>query len=178
MRLRVAVLAVILAFPSLASSAFAQSADPVGGAWEQVSAKDLKTGQMQQLTTPPLHLVYRDGHYVQFAAAANRAKGNTPRAEMTKEQLVERYNLQGQYGTYRVAGNKLTRRTISAALPDNEGRETYVRLPDRGRHADRDGDRSKRGDDGEPLPQAEVGTPMRIPAGPDCRRRAPPGRSG
>jgi hypothetical protein len=123
MKLRVAALAVILAFPSLVSSALAQSTDPVGGAWEQVSAKDLKTGEMQQLTTPPVHLIYRDGHYVQFAAAANRAKGNTPRAEMTKEQLVERYNLQGQYGTYRVAGNKLTRRTISAALPDNEGRE-------------------------------------------------------
>jgi hypothetical protein len=123
MRLRVAALAVILAFPSLVSSALAQSADPVAGAWELVSAKNLKTGEMQQLTTPPLHVVYRDGHYVQFAAAANRTKGNTPRAEMTKEQLVERYNLQGQYGTYRVAGNKLTRRTISAALPDNEGRE-------------------------------------------------------
>lgn len=124
MRFRIAVLAVTLAFPLLVNSAFAQSTDPVGGAWEQVSAKNLKTGEMQQLTTPPVHLIYRDGHYVQFAAAANRAKGNTPRPEMTKEQLVERYNLQGQYGTYRVAGNKLTRRSISAALPDNEGRET------------------------------------------------------
>lgn len=116
--------AVVLAFPLLVSSAFAQSTDPVGGAWEQVSVKNLKTGEMQQQPTPPMHVVYRDGHYVQFAAAANRAKGNTPRSEMTKEQLIERYNLQGQYGTYRVAGNKLTRRTISAASPNNEGRES------------------------------------------------------
>ena len=122
MRLRLVVLASVLSL--LPFSVSAQTKDPVAGAWEQVSSKNLKTGAMAQMPNPPLHLVYADGHYVQFAAAAKRTKGNTPRAEMTKEQLVERYNLQGQYGTYRVAGNKLTRRIISAALPDNEGRES------------------------------------------------------
>jgi hypothetical protein len=123
MKLRLVAWALILVFPLLSSSAFAQAADPVAGAWEQVSSKNVKTGAMQPMLTPPLHVVYSGGHYVQFTAAANRAKGNTPRADMTKEQLVERYNLQGQYGTYRVAGSKLTRKTISAAAPDNEGRE-------------------------------------------------------
>lgn len=123
MRRRLAVSALVLAFPLLWSSAFAQSTDPVAGAWEQVSTKDLKTGETRQVPAPALHVVYSGGHYVQFAAAANRAKGNTQRAEMTKEQLVERYNVQGQYGTYRVAGSKLTRKTISAVAPDNEGRE-------------------------------------------------------
>ena len=123
MRLRtVIVLSSMLS--SLSIGVIAQTKDPVAGAWEQVSSKNMKTGAMAQMPTPPLHLVYADGHYVQFTAAAKRAKGNTPRAEMTKEQLVERYNLQGQYGTYRVAGSKLTRRVIAAALPDNEGRET------------------------------------------------------
>ena len=122
MRLRFVVLASVLFL--LPFSVSAQSKDPVAGAWEQISSKNLKTGAMAQMPTPALHLVYADGHYVQFTAAAKRAKGNTPRAEMTKEQLVERYNLQGQYGTYRVAGNKLTRRIISAALPDNEGLES------------------------------------------------------
>jgi hypothetical protein len=102
----------------------AQPKDPVAGAWEQLSSKNLKTGAMATLQTPPVHVIYADGHYVQFAAAAGRTKGTTPRAEMTKEQLVERYNLQGQYGTYRVVGSKLARKTISAALPDNEGTET------------------------------------------------------
>ena len=37
--------------------------------------------------------------------------------------MLERGNLQGQYGTYRVAGNLLTRKIISAANPNNEGRE-------------------------------------------------------
>jgi hypothetical protein len=122
MRLRLLVLASVLFL--LPFSASAQAKDPVAGAWEQVSSKNLKTGAMAQMPTPALHLVYADGHYVQFTAAAKRAKGNIPRPQMTKEQLVERYNLQGQYGTYRVAGNKLTRHIVSAALPDNEGRET------------------------------------------------------
>ncbi len=120
MRLGLAVLALSL----LPIGVFAQAKDPVAGPWEQVSVKNVTTGAMQEQPTPPLHLIYANGHYVQFTAAANRAKSPTPRAEMTKEQLVERYNLQGQYGTYRVTGNKLTRKAASAASPDNEGRES------------------------------------------------------
>jgi len=120
MRHRLAVIAFLL----LPIGVLAQAKDPVAGAWERVSVKNIKTGEVQPEPTPPLHLVMSDGHYVQFSAAANRKKGNTPREQMTKEQLVERYNLQGQYGTYRVAGNKLTRKIVSAASPDNEGRET------------------------------------------------------
>lgn len=121
MNTRVLVLVGVMLLPV---NALAQAKDPVAGAWEQVSSKNLTTGESQPPATPPLHLIYSDGHYVQFTAAANRAKGNTPRAQMTKEQLIERYNLQGQYGTYRVAGSKLTRKIISAAAPDNEGRES------------------------------------------------------
>ena len=114
----------VVAFLLLPIGVLAQSKDPVAGAWERISVKNLKTGEMQPQSTPPLHMLLSDGHFVQFAAAANRAKGNTPREQMTKEQLVERYNLQGQYGTYRVTGNKLTRKIVSAASPDNEGRES------------------------------------------------------
>lgn len=121
MNTRVLVLVGVMLLPV---NALAQAKDPIAGAWEQVSSKNLTTGESQQPATPPLHLIYSDGHYVQFTAAANRAKGNTPRAQMTKEQLIERYNVQGQYGTYRVAGSKLTRKIISAAAPDNEGRES------------------------------------------------------
>ena len=119
-------LLVVIAFLLLPIGLFAQAKDPVAGAWERVSSKIVKTGEMQPQPTPPVHVVMIDGHYVQFSAAAKRTKGNTPREQMTKEQLVERYNLQGQYGTYRVAGNKLTRKILSAANPDNEGRESTV----------------------------------------------------
>jgi hypothetical protein len=68
-------------------------------------------------------VIFSNGHYVQFRAAANRAKSDVPRDKMTRDQLFERGNMQGQYGTYRVAGNKLTRRVTSAGDPNNEGRE-------------------------------------------------------
>jgi hypothetical protein len=99
----------------------AQGRDPVAGAWELLSTP---TAANQGVQTPPLHLIYSNGHYVQFTAAAKRAKHQKPRAEMTKEELLERYQLQGQYGTYRVEGNKLIRMSISAANPNNEGLES------------------------------------------------------
>lgn len=61
---------------------------------------------------------------MQFAAALKRAKSQKPTAEMTKDEFLERYQLQRQYGTYRVEGNKLIRKAISAAVPTNEGRES------------------------------------------------------
>lgn len=42
---------------------------------------------------------------------------------MTREQLLERTQMQGQYGTYRIEGNKLIRTASSAANPANEGVE-------------------------------------------------------
>ncbi len=92
-------------------------------AWEQTAVKNLTTGVAQQLAPPALHVLYSNGQYVQFRAAANRTKTDTPRDKMTLSQLLERSDVQGQYGTYRIAGNKLTRNTVSAADPNNEGRE-------------------------------------------------------
>ena len=120
MKVRLAALALVL----IPITAFAQGRDPIAGAWEEVSFKI--AGNAQQLTPPPLHVIFSDGYYVQFTAAAGRAKIDTPRTQMTKEQLVERSNMQGQYGTYRVAGNKVTRKIVSAAAPNNEGREVMA----------------------------------------------------
>ena len=122
MRLRYTVLALTL-LPVLAA---AQAGDPVGGAWEQTYARNVTTGQTQEQTPPALHVVYSNGHYAQFRAAPSRAKLDVPREKMTRDQLLERSNMQGQYGTYRVAGNKLTRRIVSAADPSNEGREAVA----------------------------------------------------
>ena len=99
----------------------AQGRDPVAGAWEALPNPNPSAGQTSP--NPPLHLIYSNGQYVQFTAAAGRAKSQKPTAEMTKEELQERFQMQGQYGTYRVDGNKLIRKTIAAALPTNEGRE-------------------------------------------------------
>ena len=121
----------IVALSALPMSAAAQSRDLVAGAWEQVSVKNLDTGVVTQgppATAPnagtPVHVIYADGYYVQFAAAKGRPKLTTPTAEMTREQLAERFRMQGQYGTYRVNGNTLVRTIVSAADPNNEGRES------------------------------------------------------
>jgi hypothetical protein len=112
--------ALVLLFPSVTA---AQTRDPLAGAWELTASKNLTTGAVNQITTPPLRVIYADGYYVQFTAAAGREKGTTPTAKMTREQLLDRLRLQGQYGTYRVDGKNLVRRTIAAASPNNEGRE-------------------------------------------------------
>jgi hypothetical protein len=122
MNVRVAVLALTL----LPVTAFTQALDPIAGAWEQVSVKNATTGQMQQLTPPNLHMIFIDGNYVQFTAAAGRAKIAVPIDKMTREQLLERLNLQGQFGTYRIVGNKVIRQVVSAGNPINEGREVTM----------------------------------------------------
>jgi hypothetical protein len=106
------------------TTAFAQGRDPIAGAWEGIGGKNLTTGAAIQPLTPALHVIYSNGQYVQFAAGANRPKVDTPVANLSEKDLRERYRgVQGQYGTYVVQGNKLTRKTVSAAAPINEGRE-------------------------------------------------------
>jgi hypothetical protein len=100
-----------------------QTRDPVAGPWEQIEARNLTTGAAPPPPNPPLRLIYSNGHFVQFTAAAGRAKTQTAREKMTREELVERYQVLGQYGTYRIEGNKLIRRAISAVNPENEGVE-------------------------------------------------------
>jgi hypothetical protein len=114
---------LVAAFGSVTSDAQGPARDPVAGPWEQIEAKILTTGITPPPPNPPLHLIYSNGHFVQFTAAAGRSKTQTPREQMTREQLLERYEMQGQYGTYRIEGNKLIRRAISAANPTNEGVE-------------------------------------------------------
>ncbi len=113
----------ILAALLVSATTLAEPGDPVAGVWEQVPGKNVTTGEIQRLEVPPLRIIFSNGYFVQFRAAANRAKIQVPRDQMTKEQLLERYNMQGQYGTYRASGSQLVRKTLVAADPNNEGRE-------------------------------------------------------
>jgi hypothetical protein len=116
----VRTLLVMLLAPVVAT---AQARDPIAGAWELTASKNLSTGAAIQIRTPPLHVIYADGHYVEFTANEGRQKLTAPAAELTKEQLLDRLRLQGQYGTYTVNGRTLTRHIITAAQPTNEGRQ-------------------------------------------------------
>lgn len=120
--MKLAPLACAVAVLSITVSA--QSKDPIAGAWELAAQKNLTTGAAQTPIKPPLHVIYADGRYVQFTAAADRKNIDKPTAEMTKDELVDRLRMQGQYGTYRVAGGRLTRKIVIAAFPPNNGRES------------------------------------------------------
>ncbi len=104
----------------------AQGKDPLAGAWEQTSAKNLSTGQVQEPQKPPIHVIYADGQYVQFTAAADRQQLDVAPGkigDLTKDQLVDRLRMQGQYGMYKVTGQKVTRHVAAAAAPANVGRD-------------------------------------------------------
>jgi hypothetical protein len=101
----------------------AQAKDPVAGAWERTVQKNLTTGEMQRPSNPPLRIIYANGYYVQFTAEADRNKTEKPNSELTKDEMADRLRMQGQSGTYRVEGARLTKKVISAAAPVNEGRE-------------------------------------------------------
>jgi hypothetical protein len=103
--------------------AVGQTRDPIAGAWERLSMTNVKTGEMVRFIPPPMHIIYSDGQFVFFQANGGRAKIQKPRDQLTKEELVERSNLAGQYGTYRISGNKLMLNVVSAADPSNEGLE-------------------------------------------------------
>jgi hypothetical protein len=114
---RIACVAVLL---SVAVSA--QSRDPIAGAWEMTAQKNLTTGEATTLPKPALRVIYADGYYVQFTAEADRKSSDKPTAELTKDELIDRLRMQGQNGTYRIQGGKLTRQTVIAAFPPNNGR--------------------------------------------------------
>jgi hypothetical protein len=115
--------AVLLALWLVPGVAIAQTGDPIAGAWERLSMKNVKTGEMVRFVPPPMHIIYSDGQFVFFQANGGRPRLQKPRDEMTKEELWERSNLAGQYGTYRISGNKLMLNVVSAADPLNEGLE-------------------------------------------------------
>jgi hypothetical protein len=119
MRLRLFVLAML--FMPVTPSA--QTRDPLAGAWELTNRRNLMTGADEQMANPPMHLLFADGQYVQFTAASGRARLQTPRDQQTREQLLDQARMQGQYGTYSIAGNKVIQKIVNAANPILEGIE-------------------------------------------------------
>ena len=118
----------LLALPTLT---LAQSHDPLAGAWEAVAEKNIETGivtkagEARDFTAgTPGRIIFADGHYITFAAAKDRAKLTIAPSDMTKEQILDRFRLAGQYGTYTIKGGKtLVRSIVSAQNPTNEGQE-------------------------------------------------------
>lgn len=110
----------------LSITASAQSRDPVAGPWELIASKNLDTNAPNDVPAPALHVVFANGHYVQFTAASDRKVIAKPTEELTRDELVDRLRMQGQYGTYEVKGTQLIRKVIAAAFPPNTGTQQVM----------------------------------------------------
>jgi len=114
--------AVIVAVAVLTFSRFATAQGSIVGAWE---------GTMTELDGQPLpcHVIYTaDGHFSRLCVSANRPKlkdftGTTQYvAGLSKDELVRLVDmLTAQFGTYTIAGDKLTRKVTAAKYPNAEG---------------------------------------------------------
>jgi hypothetical protein len=102
----------------------AQSNNPLIGAWERTMLKNPQ-GQVTQPPLPPAFVIFSaNGYFSQTAIPAGRPKLNKPVAEMTKDELVARFqNVEARRGTYKIDGKKLTRTDVSTANSVREGAE-------------------------------------------------------
>ena len=121
MRITIAVIVLVLVL-SISVTAEAQGDDRFVGTWERTS---LKNGQ-GETTQPPAgsaKLIFTsNGYYAQVVARPGRGKVTKPLAQMTNEELIDRYRgFNGRWGTYTVSGNVLTRTDLIAANPNQEG---------------------------------------------------------
>jgi len=105
-----------------ATFASAQSASQLAGTWERFSVRD-DDGKMANPQPPAAFLIMTaDGFYSQTAIPTSRPKLNKPLKDMTKDELLARFNnVVARRGTFTVSGNRLTRTDVSNTSPNNEG---------------------------------------------------------
>jgi hypothetical protein len=99
------------------------------GAWERIYAS---TNEGVPIEGPNVrsHIVFSaEGHFAQASNPAGREKLDKPMKEMTKEELLNRFEfIQSSYGDYSIGGNVLTRKQISNANPNSEGKDFSQRF--------------------------------------------------
>lgn len=119
-RLRRALPVLVLACTGAAG---AQSS-PLAAAWERVSLRD-SAGTVVQPPAPVAFAIYSaNGYFSQIALPTGRPTLDKAMADMTKEELVARFQgVSAVRGTYTISGNRLTRKTLASINPAQEGRE-------------------------------------------------------
>ena len=107
---------------SLGQYSAAQGGNALVGTWERVSQTNAEGAPNPQ---PAAFLIFSaNGHFSQTAAPSGRPKLTKPLQEMTREELLARFQgVQARRGTYRVAGNMLTRMDVTNVNPNQEGSE-------------------------------------------------------
>ena len=145
MKTRMHVLGTVLAVATLIPAiAHAQSRLPFEGAWEEISSVNPNRGggagnagregragapATPSTTTPnAMRRTFVDGYYSLSNAADGRKVLTTPVPEMTKEQLLDRFqSLQVQDGTYEVmAPNRILLRRRVSQFPQNHKTEQVM----------------------------------------------------
>jgi hypothetical protein len=99
-------------------------AQSVVGAWTRISLKD-SAGKAIQPPEPPAFVIFSaNGLFSQSAIPAGRPKVAKALADMTKSELLARFDhAEAWRGSYTVAGTKLKRKTIADIDPTGEGNE-------------------------------------------------------
>ena len=121
-----ALAAIICAFAIFAWNATYAAPNPKAfvGTWERFAQKDAEGKPAEERTVRSFLLFSADGHYSQTTIPAGREKLDKPLQEMTKEELLNRFDgVRATYGAYMIAGNKLTRKFITVTSPNAEGSE-------------------------------------------------------
>jgi len=124
MRVRIVVSLLFVCVFVYGVSALAQHQNPLAGAWERLSLKNAEGVDIQPPEPAAFVIFSADGYYSQTVIPTGRNKLKKPLEDMTKEELLNRFQLLFAWqGTYTVSGNTLTRRIISHSNPNIEGTE-------------------------------------------------------
>ena len=124
MRVRIVVSLLLVCAFAYGASALAQNQPPLVGAWERFSLKNDEGVDIQPPEPVAFVIFTADGYFSQTVIPTGRNKLKKPLEDMTKDELLHRFqNLFAWRGTYTVSGNTLTRRIISHTNPNIEGTE-------------------------------------------------------
>src|SRR5215471_12478727 len=124
MRVRIVVSLLLVCVFAYGASVLAQNQPLLVGAWERLSLKNAEGVDIQPPEPAAFVIFSADGYYSQTVIPTGRNKLKKPLEDMTKEELLNRFQLLFAWrGTYTVSGNTLTRRIISHSNPNVEGTE-------------------------------------------------------
>ena len=124
MRTQIVVSVLFVFVFAYGASAVAQNQNPLVGAWERFSLKNDEGVDIQPPEPAAFVIFTADGYFSQTVIPTGRNKLKKPLEDLTKEELLHRFqNLFAWRGTYTVSGNTLTRRIISHTNPNIEGTE-------------------------------------------------------
>jgi hypothetical protein len=107
----------LIAFVLLSLSGLAQTvANSVAGTWHNIAGPPVPQ---------TLLMIGADGYYAQISIPPGRSKPRNDWDHRTREELMKQFGgVRAAYGSWKVAGNKLTRMRTASEDPGNEGTET------------------------------------------------------